>query len=98
MKTMKNLILLGTFAVAMLINATGQQPETPKDTKQPDATTPKTGEQPPLQAGDKPAAEAGGPVRPSRTYVLRTRASTRYNTHRWRAGSARRCSTLRRAC
>jgi general secretion pathway protein D len=61
MKTMKNLILLGTFAVALLTAATGQQPDTDKDTKQPAAAAPKTGEQPPAQA-DKPAAEAGGKV------------------------------------
>jgi type II secretory pathway component GspD/PulD (secretin) len=60
MKTMKNLILLGSFAVALLITATGQQPDTAKDDKQPAATTPNTGEQAPPQPADKPAAEAGG--------------------------------------
>ena len=43
MKTMKNLILLGNFAVALLITATAQQPDTAKDSKQPAATTPNTG-------------------------------------------------------
>src|SRR5437667_2063887 len=60
MKTMKNLILLGNFAVALLITATGQQTDTPKDSKQPAATTPKTGAQTPPQPEDKPAAETGG--------------------------------------
>ena len=60
MKTMKNLILLGNFAVALLITATGQQTDTPKDSKQPDARTPNTGEQTPPQPADKPAAETGG--------------------------------------
>ena len=62
MKTMKNLILLGTFAVTLLTTATGQQLDTAKDSKQPAATTPKTSEQPPPQPADKPAAEAGGKV------------------------------------
>src|SRR6266516_4491761 len=60
MKTMKNLILLGNFAVALLITATGQQTDTPEDGKQPAATTPKTGEQVAPQPANKPAAEAGG--------------------------------------
>jgi type II secretory pathway component GspD/PulD (secretin) len=62
MKTMKSLILWGTFAVASLITVTAQQPDTAKDTKQPVATTPKSGEQAPAQPADKPAAEAGGKV------------------------------------
>src|SRR5437667_884790 len=60
MKTMKNLILLGNFAVALLITATGQQTDTPKDSKQPAATTPNTEEPTPPQPADKPAAETGG--------------------------------------
>src|SRR5438477_5870610 len=60
MKTMKNLILLGNFAVVLLITATGQQTDTPKNSKQPAATTPNTGEQTPPQPADKPAADAAG--------------------------------------
>src|SRR5438552_9838175 len=60
MKTIKNLILLGNFAVALLITATGQQPDTAKDTKQPAATAPKTDEPTIPEPADKPAAEARG--------------------------------------
>src|SRR6266496_6595823 len=60
MKTMKNLILLGSFALALLITARGQQTDTPKDSKQPAATTPNTGAQTSPQPADKPAAEAAG--------------------------------------
>src|SRR5437667_7086233 len=44
MKTMKNLMLWGTFAVALLSTATAQQPDADKDNKQP---------------SDKPPAETG---------------------------------------
>ena len=60
MKTMKNLILLGSFALALSITARGQQTDTPKDSKQPAATTLKTGEQAPPQPADKPAVETAG--------------------------------------
>ena len=59
MKTMKNLILWGNFAVALLVTATAQQTDTPKDNKQPAATAPNTGEQTPPQPADKPAAATG---------------------------------------
>src|SRR2546428_4135074 len=48
MKTMKNLILWGTFAVALLSTATAQQPDTNKDNKQPSG-------KPPAETGAKAA-------------------------------------------
>ena len=60
MKTMKNLFLLANFAAALLITATGQQPDTAKDDKKPAAAPPNAAEKAPNQPADKPAAETGG--------------------------------------
>ena len=60
MKTMKNLFLLANFAAALLITATGQQPDTAKDGKKPAAAPPNAAEQTPNPPADKPAAETGG--------------------------------------
>ena len=57
MKTVKNLILGTTLAVALLSTAAGQQADSTKADKQPAAAEPKVGEQTPPPA-DKPAAGA----------------------------------------
>jgi len=56
MKSIKNLIRLGSFALALSITALGQQPDTPGAGK-PTATTPPTATEPtPGEPADKPPA------------------------------------------